>query len=315
MSLTGLKSLLNNAGHSNSQVPARKPLGETQEILQAATHAANTRKVITKKNTTVFKDNALAKPIQVEEDLSKPVAVKSSLDPAPAEHVPQLNSDVSGQVDEHLPKLRRTKSRPIAGAESGDNVPLLDLSKSPEQAPAIRSDGVYIDNGIPDQLQQYLTELEKDPQSTNIHEDAVPLPAVTEMRGNNEDLDKLRDSHVIPPAPEPSRKHRLTSISEPEEYWDEEDDEENCDDDGYVTARSCKSRGDSTTNGATTVLFPKMNQKVRKELAAAKDLVEGSRTLGDLEEESWDTTMVAEYGDEIFQYMKDLEVSDRGGEF
>jgi len=44
------------------------------------------------------------------------------------------------------------------------------------------------------------------------------------------------------------------------------------------------------------------------ELANAKAFVEATRTPEDVEDEEYDTSMVAEYGDEIFAYMKDLEV-------
>ena len=40
----------------------------------------------------------------------------------------------------------------------------------------------------------------------------------------------------------------------------------------------------------------------------AKEIIEGSKTIEELEDEAWDTTMVAEYGDEIFDYMRNLEV-------
>ena len=75
-----------------------------------------------------------------------------------------------------------------------------------------------------------------------------------------------------------------------------------------MTARSYRSRGESTTGGATTVLFPHANQKVKKELAAAKEIVEATRTAEEIEDECYDTSMVAEYGDEIFDYMRQLEV-------
>jgi hypothetical protein len=97
-------------------------------------------------------------------------------------------------------------------------------------------------------------------------------------------------------------------VSEPEEYWEEEE-EEVYDDQGYTTAHSYRSRGDNTTGGATTVLFPKVTNKAKKELEAAKEIVENARTAEDIEDELWDTSMVAEYGDEIFAYMRELEVS------
>jgi G2/mitotic-specific cyclin 3/4 len=99
----------------------------------------------------------------------------------------------------------------------------------------------------------------------------------------------------------------LAPTHEPEEYWDEEE-EEIYDDQGYTTAHSFRSRGDNTTGVATTILFPQVTSRVQKELAAAKEEVEMSRTTEDIEDEAWDTSMVAEYGEEIFQYMRELEV-------
>lgn len=95
--------------------------------------------------------------------------------------------------------------------------------------------------------------------------------------------------------------------SDPEEYWEDED-EDNYEEDGYMTARSYRSRGDNTTGGATMVMFPKANQQVRRELALAKQIVDATTTPEDIENELEDTTMVAEYGEEIFQYMRELEV-------
>lgn len=81
-----------------------------------------------------------------------------------------------------------------------------------------------------------------------------------------------------------------------EEYYDEEE-EEFYYDDGYNTA----------TGGATIVLAPRYTAKVNQEIAAAKKLVESSRTPEDVEDDQWDTSMVAEYGEEIFDYMRTLE--------
>ena len=88
-------------------------------------------------------------------------------------------------------------------------------------------------------------------------------------------------------------------------YGDEEE-EELYYEDGYTTARSLRMRGD-TTGGATIVLQPKYTAKVRAEIAAAKTLVENSRCPDDVEDEQWDTSMVVEYGEEIFAYMHTLE--------
>lgn len=95
---------------------------------------------------------------------------------------------------------------------------------------------------------------------------------------------------------------------EPEEYWEEEEDEEALDEEGYATTRSFRSRGENSTGGATTVLFPQVNQRVRKEIEAAKVIVDAEKTPEEIEDEFLDTSMVAEYGEEIFAYLTDLEV-------
>lgn len=90
-----------------------------------------------------------------------------------------------------------------------------------------------------------------------------------------------------------------------EQFYDVDEDEYY--EDGYTTARSFGLRGEST-GGVTTVLAPKYTDKVQIELNHAKAYVDATRTPEDIEDEQWDTSMVAEYGDEIFAYMHELEV-------
>lgn len=120
------------------------------------------------------------------------------------------------------------------------------------------------------------------------------------------------ENPAVPPAPvrdapTAAKFDPITLPSEPDEYWDE-DDESNDEDDGYFTGRSHRSRGDNTTGGASLVLFPRVTQAAKREIALATQIVEATRTVEDVEDEAWDTSMVAEYGDEIFQYMKEMEV-------
>ncbi|KAF2628352.1 hypothetical protein BU25DRAFT_457687 [Macroventuria anomochaeta] len=105
---------------------------------------------------------------------------------------------------------------------------------------------------------------------------------------------------------EQERNEELAKLNQ-EEYWDEDDEEEYYDADGYTTARSLRSRGDNTTGGVTLVLAPRITAKTQRELEAAKQFVELHRSPEDVEDEQWDTSMVAEYGDEIFEYMHSLE--------
>lgn len=115
--------------------------------------------------------------------------------------------------------------------------------------------------------------------------------------------------------PAPGSMHSLqlaSSVPEPEEYWDEEDDEDLYDEQGYTTAHSFRSHGDNTTTGATTLLVPKVTSRIQQELEEAKFYVEDNRLQDDIDEEEWDVSMVAEYGEEIFQYMRELEVGRPG---
>lgn len=102
-------------------------------------------------------------------------------------------------------------------------------------------------------------------------------------------------------------KSQALSGLDREEYWDEDEEEEYYDADGYTTARSLRSRCDNTTGGVTLVLAPRVTAKTQRELEAAKLFVEANRSDEDVEDEQWDTSMVAEYGDEIFEYMHSLE--------
>lgn len=84
------------------------------------------------------------------------------------------------------------------------------------------------------------------------------------------------------------------------------DVEEECEyEDGYTTARSFGMY--NSTGDFTTVLAPKYTDKIKAELLAAKQHVLETRPAEDVEDEQWDTSMVAEYGDEIFEYMRSLE--------
>ncbi len=132
-------------------------------------------------------------------------------------------------------------------------------------------------------------------EPTNIDEEYV----AREVKRALEQLEQ----YSPPPPPSPSE--------EPEEYWDEEEEpeqEELYDEQGYTTAHSYRSHGDNTTSGPTTLLAPNVTADVRAELEMAKDCVLQNQTEEEVEEEAWDVSMVAEYGDEIFGYMRELEV-------
>ena len=308
LSVSGLKDLLHNVTNTSSQAAVKLSRAECQESVHPTAPTANTRKTLTKRNTTVFKDISHAPPHQSHPDSLQPALTGI---PIPREELPGTGQEGKWSEEvEPLHQLRRPRSK--SQVEIGEGVAAsLPEASNEAAAAASNSDGIYIDNNGEIQVYQYPTE---DDQETNLNtilqDNGIHVAEAQSLHHEISSDQVVVETDEEPPQPELTRKHRLTSVSEPEEYWDEEEDEENYDEDGYVTARSYKSRGENTMSGATTILFPKVNQKVKRELAAAKELMESAKTTEDLNDESWDTTMVAEYGDEIFQYMKELEVGD-----
>ena len=313
LSVSGLKGLLNNVASSTNLPTVKQPLVDIEQPLQHTSQTANSRKLVTKKSTAVFKDALLTQP-----QLSAPEVQKTLPTTAPAAPMHrelQPRQQLNEYSDSREPQLKpQPQPHPTQNKQTGPHVAqdaaeVLSTAQTSSEEPAVlRSDGIYIDEH--GQVQFYgLEESIEHVEVLQPSDKGTLFPVERQKQIGELGPDHVPDAHLAKAYPEPQRKVTLAPVSEPEEYWDDEG-EEAYDEDGYATARSFKSRGENTTGGATTVLFPKLNQKTRKELAAAKELIEGSKTAEELEDEAWDTTMVAEYGDEIFQYMKDLEVSE-----
>ncbi len=311
VSVSGLKALLQNGTTLPNPLLVKQPLIEIHQPSQPSQPVAppvNTRKIATKKSTAVFQDNAA---IQAEE-VSKPQPLNAPVAPVHRELLPRQLSQPAEDAIELQQNLRRTHSKYLDAPEVGIDTSAHSSTQPPsEEEPAMRSDGVYIDSHGQLQSYDYLEPVNFSDHHVEIADPASILPSSMHLEATYSRLDQLLSTQPAQPLAEPARKHRLAPVSEPEEYWEEEDAADNYDEEGYVTARSFRSRGDNTTGGATTILFPKVTQKVKKEFALAKELIEGSKTAEELEDEAWDTTMVAEYGDEIFEYMRGLEVRAR----
>jgi G2/mitotic-specific cyclin 3/4 len=243
---------------------------------QQAQHVQQHKRALSKPSTTIYKDS-------------------SAIDP-PSQPAVQGNEPVLTVPAHQSLAPRHYKSQPYL--KSGQPVPPFVQSKPVMVEPladAVPSDPTY--------------------------EDAPEEPLAQSPKNSYEAYMKLMEGNLNDLGPEVSKGHQDVAervnkplpappvASEPEEYWEEEEEEEIYDEQGYTTAHSYRSRGDNTTGGATTVLLPKVTNKVKKELAEAKELVESSRTPEEIDDEAWDTSMVAEYGEEIFAYMRELEVS------
>ncbi|PGH03691.1 G2/mitotic-specific cyclin 3/4 [Blastomyces parvus] len=298
LSVAGSKPTQSNASSSNVNV-----IGPNTNLSALDKLPANPRKATTKRNT-VFKDIAL--PSAVE---SEPISSQSHKVAAPA-----VNK--KGPVDRVAERSASIASNNVVvndkpvNASQASNPMKKDLQPaaliSSDEPSALRSDGVYIqENG---EIKSY-SHHEK---GRRMHEKPMPTSNVHPVLTSDVEVVSAKpviEHRAVPsenPAPPRAKHDHVHLPSEPEEYWDEDDDD-NYEDDGYVTARSHRSR-DNTTGGATVLLMPKVTQKVQRELSIAKEIVEATRTPEDIEDEAWDTSMVAEYGDEIFQYMRELEM-------
>lgn len=187
------------------------------------------------------------------------------------------------------PQLKSMERPQLRQSQSKHVIPTISSTTQPEVA-------VHVSHDTP------MEELPKEVQPT------LPTRKVaTEPVGTSNVAESEPPQPVSAKGPLPSLSSG-PSLPEHEEYWDEDDDEE-YDEQGFTTANSCRSYGDNTTTGATTLIAPKKTNKVQKELERAKLFVEANRPQEDIDEEDWDVSMVAEYGEEIFEYMRELEVS------
>lgn len=110
------------------------------------------------------------------------------------------------------------------------------------------------------------------------------------------------------------------------DHSDHEDEDFYDPDQGYTTAHSYRSGGDTRlpdvgelteaepepSMTVTVMDVPKFSEQALDEIEAAREHVEKHRSAEEVEDELWDISMVAEYGDEIFEYMKEMEVSTYG---
>lgn len=293
---TGVRNLWTSstATAGNDNQTNRSYTTESNTISQTA----NSRKTLKKRSTTIFKDSDV--PAAPADLLPKTSAAQL----APLSEI--LNLAPLHKASEE-PEKRKGESIPVPTAESN----VKDASNSQKDSLALqRQEETKFDNTKQGGNDSASWQLPRLPSLAQLCQPPIrPSDIVGPPSSNNVNVqvDVKYPGTVAAPNVLSSRYSQVLP-SESEEYWDEEDDE-NYAEDGYITARSIRSRGGDTTGAATTVLFPRCTRSVQRELAAAKQQVEATRTREDYEDEAFDTTMVAEYGEEIFTYMKELQVS------
>jgi len=310
VSVSNLKSFLTRV-HPNSELESIVKL--VPQDTEALHQPANTRKVLNKRSTNIFKDIQVTagqenEPIKLRPRSStaepRDKEVRDLIDLAPLN---QLRLPLPDFVDAPVEPIKEA-CRLDSESRASDIHQVTQETAWPHDAGdkgdiKAEGDDLEMKAGQQESTSSGLVPKQADAVSATVH--ILETQAVAMIEGLNP------PEVMVPLNPPDAYQPRR---SEPEEYWDEDEGDhdggegEEEEEEGYVTARSFRSRGDNTTGGMTTILFPQMNQRTRKELSAAKRLVEATRTLEEIEDESYDTSMVAEYGDEIFEYMRQLEV-------
>jgi hypothetical protein len=126
-------------------------------------------------------------------------------------------------------------------------------------------------------------------------EPTKPAPAVA-------NVGKPRALHVEPLANAGigSIEYRSQDATAPalSEVEDSEDEE----------TRGHSFRTENTTGGTTTVIYPRSTAAIKHELLQAQSIVEANQTEEEIEEDFYDSSMVAEYSTEIFEHLRYKEV-------
>lgn len=288
-SMAGVKGLLSQTGPTTSTQP--KPFEQSgKQMTLSSQQAANTRKILNKRSaTTVFKDPAQSSSSTSISETKETTASKES------------NIDASDDGNDVVSRPTTALSLEEIHREEDDGDDTVSETRSRDEDDDDDDDesSSVIHHSAAD-YDDNASLIEDDECQVQESEEPEETVATDSRRVLSETTKSVVDES----------KHRVPSVPdhESEEYWDEEDEENEEEDDGYVTARSYRPHGDNTTGGTTTLLVPKYNQQVKRELLLAKQIVEATQTEEDIEDELWDTSMVAEYGDEIFGYMKEQEI-------
>ncbi|KAK2882498.1 hypothetical protein FQN49_000297 [Arthroderma sp. PD_2] len=284
--------------HSLSAKPSVNNIINADSGTKAAVEKQQAKKVQTKRTNAVFKDPVL-QPV-VEEPVAA-TAKQQQQQQASNLHA-SVNEIQSGTTESSKAEKALKDATDASKAVSTESNPapatttttaISTIVEEPAIDETVAKTSIETGSRVSGQNGNDANEMAKLKKVTRVSSESVKAPKPLIRRPSDATVSSRKYDYSL-------------AQSEPEEYW-EEDEEDNYDEDGYATARSCRSR-DNTTGGATMVLFPKVSQQARRELALAKQIVDTSTSLDEYEEEFRDTTMVAEYGSEIFQYLRELEL-------
>lgn len=297
ISVSGISRFLHNFASGSSTTTKASTVDANTELH----HPAPLRRAKSKKSTAVLRD-VVEEPQASFTHHNDPSLDSKRPEPINCQSDKPSYSTVSRPGSDDLPAPVTS----LSGTEEDPAHKLPPLPTSSSDFVDIRSDGAPL---YPDHDHRPLPSIPTSSfDSKEIYVDAASYIPEAQSDHAAPASPPLPSSSLIPTqAPHVSN---LDPLFELDEHMQKEPYQDHYEDDGYTTARSLKSKGDYTTGATTVLLAPRVTAQVEKEIASARVYMEKSKAIGEIEEdESWDTSMVAEYGDEIFEYMHSMEVS------
>lgn len=253
-----------------------------------------------------------------------PLAPVSSVASAVQPHV-ESTSDLSRKA---APKPNTKKSTHIfretlavegvdaalTSLQSRTNAPVHQILEAPREKASIQADQIIEPHNCSNNILDSVNQVLAGSISANVYDKQLPpvpsVGAVDKVQSRSSEGEMyLPALEQLPPLPTDAQDELQAPLSATEAEEQPEDDGEHYYD-AEPTAHSFKSTGDNTTGALSQIADPRVTDRVLVELKEANDYVRETRTEEDIEDEAWDTSMVAEYGDEIFTYMRALEVGD-----
>ncbi|KAI9894041.1 MAG: hypothetical protein M1814_004811 [Vezdaea aestivalis] len=290
-----------------STMSSRVPLGNNSNAPQNN----QPRKTTVKKSTTVFVDNPTAN-VSAKLSSNDQSAASSSSELAQTSQLKPRHHKSQPSLKEPGPNLRKTKSRILN--LSDDRLQAIDhLARLQDEFARLRptsklSDVAEGDNEIVvpgSTVMPKMTYAESDPKNfppqnaligyTRTEEEDLAFIEEVRLREERQALEENAGYY---------HHNQLQYGIQPDEYWEE--DCEN-DDDGYVTALSYRS-WENATCYVTGDFIPQTNSHVEQDLAEALAYIESTRTFEEADDECNDVTLVMEYAEDIFQYMREVEI-------
>ncbi|KAL6881603.1 cyclin-like protein [Trichoderma novae-zelandiae] len=282
--------LAGNRSKSSTTEARAEPLQKKPTSVLAQESAYKLDSDILQLHSDINQSNAL--PQQKKYSTSRAAPEAHSLQPRHHKSQPQLK--------QQQPTLRRTQSKmeKVDGVSNKPTAFTADIE--PLVMPPLIEDFLTGDESYLDSLESLTFPSEEPSCAEGVNHDESYVEALPKLSNISEEPTVAFDV-------EPYKENLTLALSEVEEYWEVEDEEYDDQDQGYTTAHSTRSR-DMTLANATAILAPRVSSRVQRQLDEARTEVEQTITPEEVDEEMWDVSMVAEYGEEIFEYMRELEM-------